>query len=112
MMKILFLSRWFPCPADNGSMIRILNILKQLSQRHEVALLAFHENADAVNPETLRALRDHCSTVRALPHPTYRPTSRKALVGLLGAEPRYLVDTYSAELSSAVAGATTTAPDE
>jgi len=102
-MRILFLSRWFPYPPANGSKIRIFNILKQLSQRHEIALVTFAESSDSVNSETVSALRRHCSSVRVLPYHHYRPTSTKALLGLLAAEPRYLVDTYSQEMHKAVA---------
>lgn len=38
-MKILFLSRWFPYPTNNGSKIRIYNLLRGLSQLHDVTLL-------------------------------------------------------------------------
>lgn len=40
-MKILFLSRWFPYPMNNGSKIRIYNLLRGLSRHHEVTLLSF-----------------------------------------------------------------------
>lgn len=40
-MKILFLSPWFPYPPDNGSRIRIYNLLRFLSQEHEVTLVSF-----------------------------------------------------------------------
>lgn len=40
-MKILFLSRWFPYPTNNGSKIRIYNLLRGLSQLHDVTLLSF-----------------------------------------------------------------------
>ena len=37
-MRVLFLSRWLPYPTDNGSKIRIFNILRQLSSRWDVSL--------------------------------------------------------------------------
>ena len=50
-MKILFLSRWFPYPMNNGSKIRIYNLLRGLSQHHEVTLLSFADQP-WVSPET------------------------------------------------------------
>jgi len=40
-MRILFLSTWFPYPQDNGSKIRVFNLLKALSTEHQVHLVAF-----------------------------------------------------------------------
>ncbi len=40
-MNILFLSAWYPWPHDNGSKIRVYNLIKALSKRHGVTLLAF-----------------------------------------------------------------------
>ncbi len=102
-MRILFLSRWFPYPPTNGSKLRIFNLLKQLSQRHNVGLVTFAESTDSVNTETIDALRRYCTSVRVLPYRRFRPTSTRALLGLFAAAPRYLVDTYSNEMRSAVA---------
>jgi glycosyltransferase involved in cell wall biosynthesis len=43
-MKILFLSRWFPFPSDNGSRQRVAALLRALSGRHEVHLLSFTQH--------------------------------------------------------------------
>jgi hypothetical protein len=42
-MRVLFLYRWFPYPADNGSRIRIYNLLKALGSRWQVDLISFAE---------------------------------------------------------------------
>ena len=101
-MRILFLSRWFPYPPDNGSKIRIFNILKQLSRQHEVALLTFCESTDRVDDSSLVALREICSDVRVLPYRPYHPSSAKALAGFLSSQPRFLVDTRSEAMRAAV----------
>jgi glycosyltransferase involved in cell wall biosynthesis len=44
-MNILFLSRWFPFPSDNGSRQRIAALLAALAERHRVSLLSFVENS-------------------------------------------------------------------
>jgi polysaccharide biosynthesis protein PslH len=101
-VRILFLSRWYPFPPDNGSKIRILNVLRQLSRRHEVTLLAFHDQADRVDATTLGALREYCRDVRAFPFRDYCPNRLGAIAGLLSLQPRSLVDTFSRGLAEAM----------
>jgi len=99
-MKILFLSSWFPYPPDNGSRIRILNLLKQLSKRHELSLLSFTNCDSDVN--YLGALESICQIVRVIPSKTYHPWSFRAIFGLLLPRPRWLVDVYSHEMRTLV----------
>jgi glycosyltransferase involved in cell wall biosynthesis len=96
-MRILFLSRWFPYPADNGSRIRILNLIHQLAARHEVGLLSFA--LGPVQPEQRAALKAWCSFIETAPYQPYRPWGRRALAGLLDGRPRSVVDTFSHELA-------------
>lgn len=100
-MKILFLSSWFPYPPDNGSRIRALNLIRELSRQHELTLLAFSRNGE-VSEERLQAMRDDCSAVRAVPLPPFRPTSFRSIVGFFSVQPRSFVDTYSPRMSRLV----------
>src|SRR5262245_42067740 len=102
-MRILLLSRWLPYPPDNGSKIRIFNVLAQLARRHEVSLISFTASTDRFDADSLRALRQHCVRVRTVPFQPYRPTSARALLGLLSPRPRSLVDSDSLEMRRAVA---------
>ncbi|MHB1131356.1 MAG: glycosyltransferase family 4 protein [Chloroflexota bacterium] len=102
-MRILFLSRWFPFPANNGSKIRVLNVLKQLAQLNEVVLLTFAEATDSVDEDKVAALREYCSSVRVFPYQHFRPASAAATLGYISSMPRYLVDTYSMEMAAAIA---------
>jgi glycosyltransferase involved in cell wall biosynthesis len=101
MSRILFLSWWWPYPADNGSKIRIYNLLKHLSQSHQVTLLSFAEEGDAT-PERLAHLRSFLAHVEAIPKPTYQPTTLKATLGYLSPWPRSLVDVYSPQMAERV----------
>lgn len=101
-MRILFLSRWFPYPPDNGAKIRIFNVLKQLSLQHEIVLVTFAEPTDRVNDETLTMLRQHCVSVRVLPNRQYRATSARALLGLFSSRPRYLAHTFSEDAARVI----------
>jgi polysaccharide biosynthesis protein PslH len=95
-MKVLLLSRWLPYPPDNGSRIRVFNVLKQLAQAHEVALVSFTDRAHLDrSPEALAALSGYCSDVWTVPHRDYRPCSPRALAGIFALQPRSLIDTHS-----------------
>ena len=99
-MRILFLSQWFPVPADNGSKLRIYHLLRGLSQRHDVALLSFANQPNRIF--TGSEIRSICSDVHAVPWRDFNPHSRHARLGFLGLRPRSLADTYSAEMDTAI----------
>ncbi len=97
-MRILFLSRWFPFPANNGSKLRIKNLLRTLTSRHRVTLYSFR------NP-------DECeSAARELPFESVRtviwrpfaPASPRALLGFLRPDPRSFQSTHSDEMASLI----------
>lgn len=95
-MNILFLSRWFPYPPDNGSRIRIFNLLKSLSQRHNVSLLSFVDQPPS--PVQLEALQLHCDAVETVSYRPFQPGRARALLGYLSPRPRSVLDTFSPEL--------------
>lgn len=92
-MKILFLSRWFPYPADNGSKIRILNLLQGLVSKHDVTLLSFTDRAE-VSLE-LSQVRIACKDVHVIPWREFNPYGWHALAGFFSSRPRSIVDTFS-----------------
>lgn len=101
-MRVLFLSRWFPYPANNGSKLRIFHLLGGLSQAHEVHLFSFS---------------DHPAVDRSvpLPHPLaglhtaqwkeYNSSDFQAVLGLFSPTPRSLIDTYSTEMEHKIRAA-------
>lgn len=92
-MRILFLSLWFPFPPDNGSKMRIYNLLRALAQRHHtVTLLSFVGQGEPIQPD---GLKDICQGIHIVPRRPYQPTRWKALLGLFSPRPRFLVDTDS-----------------
>jgi glycosyltransferase involved in cell wall biosynthesis len=100
-MHILFISWWWPYPANNGAKIRIYNLLRHLSSRYTVTLLSFAEAHEAT-PEQQAHLREFCTRVEAVPKPVYHPTALKAVAGYFSQWPRSLVDVYSAEMEQRV----------
>jgi glycosyltransferase involved in cell wall biosynthesis len=99
-MKILFCSRWFPYPPDNGSRIRIFNLIKQLSSRHEIDLISFTD--ENLTEERLAGLQTYCRNIEAVPYKPYQPNGSKALIGFFSKRPRSVVDTYCLEMQKLI----------
>ena len=78
-MKILFLSSWYPYPTDNGSKLRVFNLLRGLAEHHQVTLLSFTDQPQPATPPELDALCRHVHTVSRL---AYHADSSRALAGL------------------------------
>lgn len=98
-MRILLLSNWFPCPPDNGSKIRIYNLLRSLAQRHEVTLLSFADIGENIEPEKVEP---YCRVAGIVPRVAFQPKRWRALLGFLSPVPRSLVDTYSPQMARRV----------
>jgi glycosyltransferase involved in cell wall biosynthesis len=99
-MKILFLSRWFPYPPNNGSKLRIYNLLRGLVQHHEVTLLSFADQPD-VDPN-ISELQLFCQEVQVVPWKLFNPHSRRARLGFLSLKPRSVIDTFSPEMKDRI----------
>lgn len=99
-MKILFLSRWYPYPSDNGSKIRILNLLQFLATRHEVDLISFF--SEQISQDHLIAMQQYCSQVRVARYRPFEPHGLKAMLGYFSPKPRFVIDTYNFEMESLV----------
>jgi sugar transferase (PEP-CTERM/EpsH1 system associated) len=99
-MRILFLSRWYPYPPDNGSKIRIFNLIRHLASRHEVHLISF--TSEGLADKRLDAIHQYCRGLETVLHRPYRPDALKAWLGFLSARPRYAVEAHSAEMAARV----------
>lgn len=99
-MNILFISRWFPYPPDNGSKIRIFNLIKQLSIHHNITLLSFSHGF--VSKERLTEMMRYCSSVRTSLYENFKPGRLKALCGFFSNLPRSLGYTYSQDMQKIV----------
>jgi len=100
-MKVLFLSSWYPYPPDNGSRIRIFNLIKQLSKEHDITLLSFSRDGE-VTEDRLKTMQRYCSTVQDIPLAPFRPSSVRSILGLFSSRPRSFVDTYSRRMQGLV----------
>jgi glycosyltransferase involved in cell wall biosynthesis len=99
-MKILFCSRWFPYPPDNGSRLRIFNLIKQLASQHEVDLISF--TSGPVADDSLAAMQQYCRNIDIVRYKSFDSLGSKALFGFFSKLPRSVVDTYSLEMQQLV----------
>ena len=77
-MRILFLSSWYPFPADTGGKIRILSLLRHLAGRHVVTFLSFSRSG-AVTTERLSALRLYAEVLEPIVLPQTHTGIRRLL---------------------------------
>jgi glycosyltransferase involved in cell wall biosynthesis len=99
-MNILFLSNWFPYPPSNGSKLRIYNLLRGLTQCHEVTLISF-----ADEPESdlgMGELQSICKEVHIIHRMDFDPNSLPARMGFLSPTPRSIRDTFSPEMARTI----------
>jgi len=85
---------------NNGSKIRIYNLLRGLSQHHDVTLLGFAYQPD-VRPETPE-VQAICSKVVVVPWREFDPNTFQARLAFLSLKPRSIVDTFSPEMARAI----------
>lgn len=95
-MKILFLSRWFPYPPNNGSKLRIFNLIRELAQYHKITLLSFTDQQTIESVPT--ELASICEEVRVVSRKPFNPNSHKARINFFNTTPRSVVDTFSPEM--------------
>lgn len=99
-MNILFLSRWFPFPPDNGSRIRVDSLLRTLASQHVVDLISFAGMGDSAID--LAEARKICRKVTVVPYHGFQPRSKKAIRGLLSAVPSSVLATHSPSMQESV----------
>jgi glycosyltransferase involved in cell wall biosynthesis len=99
-MRILFVSFWFPFPPDNGSRIRVFNIIKGLSKRHEVFLVSQFQSDS--NPDDPGELAQYCKIVSLHGSRFFKPWTLRSLLGYASKTPRSYLDTFDPAVKSAV----------
>jgi glycosyltransferase involved in cell wall biosynthesis len=100
-MNILFLSRWYPFPTNNGSKLRVFHLLRALAAQHTITLLSFREQDEAVDTEALD-IRSLCHEIHTVPWPKFNPTSGTSIAGLLNPKPRSVLDSHSPEMANTI----------
>ncbi len=99
-MNILFLSRWYPDPPDNGSKIRALNLLRALCDRHRITLISFFNPEETVASHSYPSPRPE--EILVTPYRGFDRRSPRAQRGYLSSRPRWIVDTHSPQMASLI----------
>lgn len=99
-MKILFLSAWFPYPPDNGARIRVYNLMKALSRKHQVYLISLMQ--DDSHREDVQRLSDICEVVSLHESQWFSARGLNAARGFFSSRPRSAVSTYDPAVHQAV----------
>jgi polysaccharide biosynthesis protein PslH len=102
-MRILYLTRWFPYPPDNGVKMRLFQLIKALAESHIVDLISFYaQPPDALLAEPLTSL---CRRIETVQYRPFDPNRLKAFAGFFADRPRSLIDTFQPEMAAKVAEA-------
>ncbi|GAP10787.1 glycosyltransferase [Bellilinea caldifistulae] len=99
-MKILILSTWFPYPPIQGSKIRAYNMIRSLSQEHEVAVISFKDMD--VKDEWIEHLHQYCKEVIIVDQNPFHYSKFKTWLGFFSTRPSAVVAGYSAKMAGAV----------
>lgn len=101
-MNVLFLSRWLPYPANNGSRLRIYNLLKRLRQAgHQVHLITFYESGDDLALARQHA-NEFCASMDAVHYKPFQPGSWRSRAAFLSPKPRWATTTYRPDVARLV----------
>ena len=79
-MKILYITSFFPFPLDTGGKLRVGNLMRQMSKRHEVYLAALELPEEDFGDEDLAEAKRYCREVYTHYHPK---SDKKAALGTL-----------------------------
>ncbi|MGL4651719.1 MAG: hypothetical protein ACRC1H_20090, partial [Caldilineaceae bacterium] len=93
MMKILFLSRWFPWPADNGSRQRAFHIIRHLNDHAVVDLHSFTQQA--VSGDSLAVMRQFCRHIATFDERRPAQGGWRSMPALLSSTPRGVRQSFS-----------------
>ncbi|MDW8214641.1 MAG: glycosyltransferase family 4 protein [Roseiflexaceae bacterium] len=99
-MRILALTSWWPEPADNGSRLRIANLLRALARHHEIHLISFIQ--EEVTAAQIQKMRELCVSVKVVQQRVWHPRPGEQIKSLWHAEPASFRATWSPEFDQCV----------
>jgi polysaccharide biosynthesis protein PslH len=99
-MRILFLSRWYPYPPNNGSKLRINNLLDNLLQHHEVQLISFFDPLD--NGKGQLDSPPSQLNVEMIPYKILHRDLLQDKLDLFHSTPRDYLNAYSLEMKNCI----------
>jgi polysaccharide biosynthesis protein PslH len=96
LMNILFVSRWYPYPFDNGSKIRIFNLIRTLSKSHRIDLISF--SSEKVSEERIEGMKRYCQNIQVTEYISGDGGGINSLFGFFSPRPRSTVTSHNLEM--------------
>ncbi len=100
-MRILAVSTWFPYPPDNGSRARAYNLLRGISGRHTLDLIAMSQSER--DKSHLDKVNEFCRRVAIFDEPVFDPSSLSSWRGFFSPVPRYFIEHHLPDMESLAA---------
>jgi len=101
-MRIVFVSGWYPYPADNGARIRIFNLVKELARRHTIHFVSFYDDYSAPSRSRILPLSELCASVQIVKRPAYHRSLVPVIMSLISQKPPYIAQRYNPDMSDVV----------
>ena len=99
-MKILYISTWFPYPADNGARIRVFSQIKTLAKNNQIFLISMLQ--DDFKQEESKELAKYCKIVYLQEKSWFKAGTLKAILGYFNSKPRSVYSSYDKSFQEAV----------
>ena len=100
LMRVLFLSTWFPFPLSQGSKIRAYHLIKAIARNHDSALVSFADTQ--LDQSWADHMRQFCSQVRLVERDPFATSSLGNIRGWFSLHPSFVRSAYSKEMASVV----------
>lgn len=99
-MKVLMLTPYLPYPLLSGGQIRTYNLLKKLSEKHEITLFALIKNED--EKQYIGELEKYCKKVRVFKRSEKPFTFKNVVTALFSSYPFLVIRNYVPETIHAI----------
>ncbi|MDO8610411.1 MAG: glycosyltransferase, partial [bacterium] len=99
-MKILMLTPYVPYPPSSGGQIRTFNLLKYLSQKHDITLVALYKND--TEKKYLSHLKQYCKKIYLCRRPKKPWQFNNIFKAIFSSQPFLVVRNYSKEAKEIV----------
>ena len=103
-MKLLIIAQVYPYPPQSGGKIRLYNLIKHLSKKHEVDLLVLMRESE---PPDIEAMKKYCTQVDVIiqkfnPNPKLFNRTLKKIYQLMSTSPSGVILASSAKMQKIV----------
>ncbi len=91
-MKILLLTNSFPYPPTDGLKIKVYNLVRQLSKKHDLYIQSFYETPSEIEEQNVLHMRQFCRNIIFEPKKNQMSLPARVLGNMFGREPSFVKD--------------------